>query len=318
MNLALIRRRFSATGGAELYLQRLLVALSERGHTLHLLTQDWEQAPPGVSVHPLHIYGSRAVRPIRFADAVEAELSHLRVDCIFSLERTRRQDVYRAGDGVHRVWLQRRRQFAPRWARPFIGLGRFHRNLLHLESQVFDPRNTRHVIANSAMVKQEIIEQFAFPAERIHLVPNGVDVVRFQSGERFKTRAQFGIQDDELLLLFVGSGWERKGLKFLLRAMQALKKEACPLGVGPEGEGPAAPLEITNSLDRPGASHGSTGHAAGLRTPLWRCRTDKIKLLIAGKGKRPRSVPDNVIFAGSMERIENAYAAADLIVFLPL
>jgi len=103
MKLALIRRHFSATGGAELYLQRLLGVLAERGHELHLLTESWEDAPAGVTVHPLRIRASRAQRPMRFAEAVREELGGQTFDCVFSLERTLLQDVYRAGDGVHRV-----------------------------------------------------------------------------------------------------------------------------------------------------------------------------------------------------------------------
>ena len=118
MKLALIRRRFSATGGAELYLRRLLGVLAERGHELDLFTEAWDDTPPGVTLHPLRIRASRARRPVVFADAVRGELARHNFDCVFSLERTRRQDVYRAGDGVHRVWLQRRRQYSPWWRRP--------------------------------------------------------------------------------------------------------------------------------------------------------------------------------------------------------
>src|ERR1051326_4965238 len=63
MKLALIRRQFSATGGAELYLQRLLAALGERGHELHLFTEAWTGPPAGVTVHPLGITASRAPWP---------------------------------------------------------------------------------------------------------------------------------------------------------------------------------------------------------------------------------------------------------------
>ena len=41
MKLALIRRQFSATGGAELYLQRLLRALAAQNHELHLFAESW-------------------------------------------------------------------------------------------------------------------------------------------------------------------------------------------------------------------------------------------------------------------------------------
>ncbi len=49
MKLALIRRRFAATGGAELYLERLLKALAECGHELHLVAEAWRQTPANVT-----------------------------------------------------------------------------------------------------------------------------------------------------------------------------------------------------------------------------------------------------------------------------
>lgn len=211
MKLALIRRRFSATGGAELYLDRLLKTLAERGHECHLFAEAWNQTLPNVIAHEVPVSGLRARRPVRFADAVQRELAARRFDCVFSLERTRRQDVYRAGDGVHRVWLQRRREFAPVWKKPFVGLGAFHRNMLRLEAETFDPANTGHIIVNSEMVRREILQTFQFPEGRIHLVRNGVDVARFRTGRRAETRDRFGVKEDEFLLLFAGSGWNGRG-----------------------------------------------------------------------------------------------------------
>lgn len=269
MKLALIRRQFSATGGAELYLQRLLQALVQSGHEPHLFAESWEGHLDGVQLHAVPVDGDRAVRPVRFADAVAAELAKHSFDVTFSLERTHPQDVYRAGDGVHRVWLERRRHFAPWWRRPFVGFGTFHRNMLQLEAHTFDPASTRHIIVNSEMVKREILEHFHFPAGRIHLVRNGIDLARYRRGQRNATRERFGIKPDDTLLLFVGSGWERKGLRFVLRAFHRLK----------------AP---------------------------------RVKLLIVGKGKPPFAVPDGAIFAGPMSDVENTYAAADLLLFLPI
>ena len=223
MKLALIRRQFTATGGAELYLQRLLGALAARGHELHLFAETWDDAPANVELHRVEISATRAMRYPRFAAAVKEKISREKFDCVFSLERTVQQDVYRAGDGVHRVWLQRRKEFSSWWKKPLVGRGAFHKNLLALEAQTFDPQNTRHVIVNSEMVRREILENLPFPAERIHLVRNGVDVARFQRGNRAATRVRLGVADDEFLLLFVGSGWERKGLNFVLRAFEQLR-----------------------------------------------------------------------------------------------
>lgn len=221
MRLALIRRQFSATGGAELYLQRLLAALAGAGHEVHLFAESWKGQAEGVRFHAVESGGGRAERAWRFAEKVRGLLEVERFDSVFSLERTLKQDVYRAGDGLHRMWLERRRQFAPWWKRPFIGRGAFHRRMMELEAQTFDPANTQRIIVNSEMVRGEIARHFpAFPPDRIHLVRNGVEVSRFQNADRKAARARFGLHDKDFALVFVGSGWERKGLPWLLRYME--------------------------------------------------------------------------------------------------
>lgn len=271
MRLALIRRQFSATGGAELYLQRLLATLAAAGHETHLFAEKWQGQAAGVQFHPVHVDASRAGRPLRFAECVNGALRQEKFDCVFSLERTLKQDVYRAGDGLHRVWLERRRQFAPWWKRPLTGFGAFHRNMMALEARTFDPENTRHVIVNSEMVRGEIARHFpAFPQERIHLVRNGVDVRRFQNADRKAARKRFGLKVDDFVLVFVGSGWERKGLPWLLRFM------------------------------------------AG--------RTDdpRLKLLVVTRDRMRGKIPPNVVLTGPLNDVEAAYAAADVLTFLPV
>lgn len=292
MKLALIRRQYSATGGAELYLQRLLRALGDAGHELHLFAERWQDAPPGVVAHPITLSASRAARPLAFAQAIEREVPFQTFDCVLSFERTLRQDVYRAGDGVHRVWLEQRRRFAPWWRRPFIGWGQFHKNVMALEAQTFDPARTRRVIVNSNQVKQEILKHFSFPEDRIHLIRNGVDLDRYRNGDRAATRARFGFSEHDFVLLFVGSGWERKGLSYLLHAVDRF--------------GIRQGVEILEKELRGGT------------TPPSRLSRVNIKLLVVGKGKRPYLTSEDYVFAGSMADVENAYAAADLFVFLPI
>lgn len=271
MKIALIRRQFAATGGAELYLQRLITGLVGRGHEVHLYAENWEGAPSSVTMHRVAAKAPRALRPVRFAEAVRQMLETASYDVVFSLERTVSQDVYRAGDGVHKVWLDQRRRYATWWRRPFVGLGAFHSNMVALEKRTFDPAITSQVIVNSAMVRDEIVSTFGYPSERIHLVRNGVDVARFQKGDRDGTRQRLGLAEDDFVLLFVGSGWERKGLPFLLRLMRRIEKTET-----------------------------------------------RVKLLIVGKGRLSGSVPGNVVLAGPMGRVEDAYAAADLLTFLPI
>jgi len=108
LSIGFVRRGYSHTGGAEAYLKRLARGVVERGHEAKLFaTTDWprEEWPFGPIV-PV------AVRsPIAFADEVEKLRSADGSDVLMSLERIWNCDVYRAGDGVHRAWLARRRKF---------------------------------------------------------------------------------------------------------------------------------------------------------------------------------------------------------------
>lgn len=220
MRIAVIRRAGSLIGGAELYAARLLAAIVEAGHEAHLFAESWPELPDTVRFHPIPISGPRRDRPLRFAEAVRDALDPAGFDCVFSLERTLQQDVYRAGDGVHAEWLAQRRRYAPWWRRPFVARGGFHQRMLALEAQTFSPRNTRRVIVNSDLVRREIRARFDFPDDRIHLVRNGVIPERFRGGDRAAFRARHRVRETETLLLFVGSGWERKGLRFVLEALR--------------------------------------------------------------------------------------------------
>ena len=79
------------------------------------------------------------------------------------------------------------------------------------------------MIANSQMVKREIVGLYGYPEKDVHVVYNGVPCSLFAAGagKRAHTRASLGLRSDEIAVLFVGSGWSRKGLRFALRAVEA-------------------------------------------------------------------------------------------------
>ena len=238
MNIALARREFGAGGGAELYLQRLIGALRDEGHGVVLVTSDAKAKPEGVEVRRVLLSGSRSARIAQFDEGVQTVLAGKPVDCLFSLERLSRQDVLRAGDGVHASWLEQRRRFSPAWKRWLVGRGAFHRAMMDLETRAYSLANTRHLIINSEMVGRDVCTRFGFPEERMHLVRNGVEGERWQRGDREAQRAKWGLVPDEFLLLFAGSGWERKGLHFVIAALKKMSDASLKLVVAGKGRPP--------------------------------------------------------------------------------
>ena len=216
MKIGLVRRGHSPTGGAEAYLIRLGSALKALGHLPVLVTTaDWP-ASRWASDQVVRLEGRT---PDEFASAFRAAKTGC--DIHLSLERVPGCEVYRAGDGVHAAWLARRAAFEPLWRRATRWLNPKHTQLLRLENQVFDPENTRAVIANSRLVRDEIIAHSGFPADRIHVVYNGLSSAT-RPAARTAARALLGLKAKDLCVLFVGSGWERKGLRTAIRAVEKI------------------------------------------------------------------------------------------------
>jgi UDP-glucose:(heptosyl)LPS alpha-1,3-glucosyltransferase len=156
---------------------------------------------------------------------------------LMSLERVWRCDVYRAGDGVHQAWLNRRRKFEMPLQRFVRGINRKHRDILQLEESLFAKAGAGRVIANSEMVKREIVDLYRYPADKIDIVRNGVPLeqFRFESALREKSRNDLKLKPDEIALLFAGSGWERKGLRFAIEAIELCRDRKLRLLVAGRG-----------------------------------------------------------------------------------
>ena len=217
LHIVFVRRGYSPTGGAEAYLKRLARGIIGAGHDVQLVTtSDWPDAEWSFG----SITRLRAKSPIGFADELQKIRASLRCDVLFSLERVWSCDVYRAGDGVHRAWLERRRSLELPLKRFVRSLSSKHRDLLRLEQSLLSSGNTRRVIAASQMVKDEIVNTYRYPPDRIDIVRNGVPLEKFRPDPelRGKSREDLKLKPGQTALLFAGSGWERKGLLFAIEA----------------------------------------------------------------------------------------------------
>ena len=187
LKIAFVRRGYSQTGGAEAYLKRLADGIAKADHEVQLVTtSEWpEDQWPFGSIKRL---GATTV--IGFADELEQVRPQLQCDVLFSLERVWSCDFYRAGDGVHRAWLARRRKFEVPLKQFVRAASRKHRDLLQLEESLFKKRKAGRVIAASQMVENEIIDLYRYPAGNIDLVRNGVPLDRFRFEPKVRERSR--------------------------------------------------------------------------------------------------------------------------------
>lgn len=223
MKIGLIRAKYTPYGGAEAFLKRFIAGLKKKGHDVEVFSTSWEESG-GLKVNSVKVWGPSFLRPLIFARNAARAVERSEADCVISLERTYCQDVYRAGDGCHREWLKRRGAAVSWLKRILIRLNPLHFTILHLEKKLFSSPRLKKVIANSEQVKRDIIKHYRLPEERLCVIYNGIDPsFGARRGGRESTRLELGVGKDTALVLFVGSGFERKGLLYAVRAMSFLK-----------------------------------------------------------------------------------------------
>lgn len=232
LKIAFIRYKYTPFGGAERFTHTLINSLSARGAEVHLFARKWTGVPTaGIALHRV---GGPAwpwlIAHMSFVFLVGRAVRRDRFDLVQSNERTLSQSIYRAGDGIHAQWLEIRAQRQNRLRRLSIRLNPSHIYRLWLEKRLFESPGLKAVITNSEMVRRDILARFRISEDRVHTIYNGVDLERFHPRSRERLglplRRRYDVDDATPLVLFVGSGFERKGLMFLIRGMARAGGEA--------------------------------------------------------------------------------------------
>lgn len=243
LRIAIVRQRYNPYGGAERFVERALEALAAEGADVSLITRDWQGAPREnfhqITCDPAYsrLGSARVARDRSFSVAVQEALAASHFDIVQSHERIPGCSIFRAGDGVHAAWLDHRARALSAWRRLGQKLSAYHRYVLAAEKQMFADARLRAVVCNSQMVADEVAAYYQVPRDKLEVIYNGVDTELFQPDAvrvfRAETRRGLGIAADVPVLLFVGSGFERKGLPQLLKAMAAMhRKDANLIVVG--------------------------------------------------------------------------------------
>lgn len=238
MRIAFVRQRYTPYGGAERFVERAMAALRNQGVDVSIVARKWRNAPGGPPIlpcRPFHL--GRTWRDLGFARCVRRLIDAGGFDLVQSHERIPGCHIYRAGDGVHATWLKLRDRARGGLSRLGSLLSPWHRYTLAAEAATYRHPNLKAVICNSMMVRDDIAARFGVAADKLHVIYNGVDLEHFHPGlkdiHRERVRLELGLDEQTPVILFVGSGFERKGIPVLLRALaQMARKDAVVLVVG--------------------------------------------------------------------------------------
>jgi len=196
--LYFIRANKTKFGGAEMYLSRLSDALDKQNIKYEIINSIFPKFLPSWSRAILFNFQVCLTKRNKF---------------YFSLDRITCPNIYRAGDGVHSVFLMVEKKSK---------LNPLHPVYLFLEKRCF--QKAKRIIANSEMVRNQIIDTYNVNPAKIDIVYNGIESKELNYQNSFdKLSREFLIKEDQPTLLYVGSGFQRKGVREFLQIVAKLQ-----------------------------------------------------------------------------------------------
>lgn len=222
MKIALVHKRLDLNGGTERDFFKTAEGLRDLGHEVHLFCSEFGVASPaGTQGHRVPVIPlGRTARLVSFAARAPRLVQRAGCDVLMSFGRLVEQDILRSGGGTHRGFLQRLAADGTVRRRLWQKVSLYHRSLLALEHRQFEAGRVKRIIAVSDETKRDILANYPVDPDRVTVLYNGVDVQRFDPAQRAEynltVRSQWQIPADAKLVLFVGSGFQRKGLDRLI------------------------------------------------------------------------------------------------------
>ena len=226
MKIGIVIRRFHTRGGTERRTHELVRWLLAAGHQIHLFAEEWDSPlADQLTCHRIHtVKLMRWLKALSFAMLAARATRRVKLDLIHSQARTYADDVATLGGGCHADYLDRfvedMSPFKQFWERHHP----FNRVTLALEAAQY--RRCRRIILNSHLAKAGLVKYFPWAEEKCRVVHNGIDPDFFKPDPQLRRelRTKLNLTDNRVVYLFVGSGFERKGLPEFMRALAVVKQ----------------------------------------------------------------------------------------------
>jgi len=227
LKIALVHKRLDLNGGTERDLYLTAEGLRNLGHEVHLFCSEFAvQVPAGVVAHrvPLIPFG-RTARLWSFALNGSRTATSANCDVTVGFGRILKQDVLRCGGGSHRHFLKQLGAEGGWRRRVWQKVSIYHQSVLAIERRQYSANGFKEIVAVSGKVKDDLMRIYSIPEHRIRVIHNGVDPIRFTPDRREKARViirdQWAIPRAAAVVLFIGNGFQRKGLDRLLAIWQS-------------------------------------------------------------------------------------------------
>ncbi|MFT7244048.1 MAG: UDP-glucose:(heptosyl)LPS alpha-1,3-glucosyltransferase [Candidatus Azotimanducaceae bacterium] len=211
-------------GGLQRDFIRVALQCRDRGYTIRVYTLSWQgEIPEGIEVVIVPVTAiTNHKRYERYWLWVEDHIKHNPVNGVVGFNKMPGLDIYYAADSCYEDKAQTQR------GQLYRAIPRY-KHFSNFERAVFEPESSTRILMISEVQKPLFQKYYGTPLDRFHLLPPGISRDRIAPDNsvslRQNFREEFSIEDDEYLLLMVGSGFITKGLDRILLGISSLPPE---------------------------------------------------------------------------------------------
>ncbi|MAV27558.1 MAG: glucosyltransferase I RfaG [Gammaproteobacteria bacterium] len=224
MTFVFLLYKYFPYGGLQRDFLRITRECQRRGHQVRVYTLTWDGDMPNdldVTVVPVDALFNH-VKYQRFTDWVRNALAVDPVDCVVGFNKMPGLDIYYAADSCYEEKARSQRPW------PYRLLPRYH-HFSAYEDAVFGVRSSTKILMISNAQMPYFLKHYGTRQNRMQLLPPGISRDRIAPLDaddlRRRVRESLGIEPDENIILFVGSGFIKKGLSRAILAIASLPEQ---------------------------------------------------------------------------------------------
>ncbi len=225
MKIAFCLFKYSPYSGLSLDFLRILEECQKRGHDPYVFVSEWRGERPGgvqfmvLKPSKFSLKFSNHAQNEQFHNKLQAELKKQTFDVVVGFNKMPGLDLYYGADSCYVG------DKVPQYP-AIYKLTRRYKGRYSFEQAVFGVKSQTLILSLSEQQKSEYQEHYFTPNKRFHLLPPTLDAsfspITDRVTQKEKLRAELGLPINNLLLMFIGSGFRTKGLARAITALAGL------------------------------------------------------------------------------------------------